>query len=121
MSRLGRKFFQNRVVQKAGKHMRAFASEMLTVVMLLGFFLDANGCPDGDDEWAQRRDSFCLLRIILAILQRADVKDIATLRQACKAHCELYKRFYKCIPKLHEMAHVADYWYWWCALLSCYG
>ena len=121
VSRLSRHFFRNRVVQVVGKPMRAFAGEMLTVVMLLGFFLDVFPAPAGDQEWADRRECFILLRIILVILQRGNIGDLPTLRSACRSHSELYKRFYHCIPKLHEVAHVADYWWWWKALLSCFG
>ena len=38
MTRLSKTFFRDRIVQRAGAHMRAFASEVLTAFVLLGFF-----------------------------------------------------------------------------------
>jgi hypothetical protein len=39
MTKLKKTFFRDRVVQRAGRHIKAFASEVLSAVMLLVFFL----------------------------------------------------------------------------------
>jgi hypothetical protein len=122
MSKLPKKFFQNRVVERADARMKAFASEMLTAVMLFGFFVDVLVKSRADAETMQYVDCFDLLRAILAILQRGDIRDLPTARMAVQCHHRHYNSLgYHKIPKLHIPVHILDFWEYWSRLLSCFG
>ena len=123
MAPIAKKFFQARIVRGAKKHVRAFASEVLSAITFLGFFIDAvvQTLPVLRDVLSRHLACFDLLRVMLAILQKGDLKDLATLRNATQMHHTLYRTLYHCIPKLHNQGHVADFWEFWEALLSCFG
>ena len=124
---ISKKFFQTRIVQRAGAHVRAFGAEVLSAVVLLGFFIDAvvrdlvDTDPVGYAELQDRICGFDLLRVILTILQRGKLEDVQTYRDALSAHNPIYAKYYHLIPKLHGSVHIADLWEMWLALLSCWG
>ncbi len=122
MTPIWRKFFQTRV-DAPGKKLKAFASEVLSAVTFLGFFVDVvvRTSIEVDDELFQYLACFDLLRVMLAILQNGNLDDLGTLRTATQSHHELYMELYHRIPKLHNMAHVVDFWEHWRYLLSCFG
>ena len=125
MSKISKKFFAPRVVRTWGARIRAFASEVMTAIVLLGFFVDVCIKPQaeaqGDIQAMEYIHCFELLRVIMSILQRGDMADIPAGRVAMQLHHALYKRFYHCIPKLHSQPHIFDFWELWKRLLSCFG
>ena len=120
-TKLSKKFFQDRIVQNFNGHIRAYASEVLTVVVVLGFFLDVNKALFDNDSMLPYLDCFDLLRIMLGIFQRGDRDDLPTLRIAMQSHHELYMSLYHGIAKVHGQVHIVDYWEYWGPLLSCFG
>jgi hypothetical protein len=96
---------------------------VLSAVTFLGFFVDVvvRTSIEVDDELFQYLACFDLLRVMLAILQNGNLDDLGTLRTATQSHHELYMELYHRIPKLHNMAHVVDFWEHWRYLLSCFG
>ena len=122
MTRLSKTFFRDRIVQRAGAHMRAFASEVLTAVVLLVFFVDCVVRPVADEALQPSLDCFDLLRLILAIFCRGISAEIPALRNAMKAYHQLYLSLgYHRIAKLHLGIHCIDFWEFWEVLLSCFG
>ena len=121
LTRLPKNYFKQRIVHTEGRHIRAFASEVLSAVTLLGFFLDVVVKGDASPDLSLSLQCFDLLRIILAILQRGDPKNIPTLQTAMQAHHELYLKLYHPIPKIHMQVHVVDFWLLWGYLLSCFA
>ena len=122
-AKLSRTFFQDRVVPRPDSHIKAFASEMLTVVQVLGIFLDAVVRPAGVLQ--NHIVCFDLLREIAMTLVRGDdvAKTISRLRQAVKSHHELFAELYPdhIRPKLHYLKHVVDCIGKTSTNLSCFG
>ena len=116
---ISKTFFQDRVT--ANGHIKAFASEVLACIELICFFLDEVVRSHADDELVRYLDCFALLRIILTILKRGLSKDIPLLRRVIQMHHVLYFSLHKLIPKIHNAAHIADFWAYWGCLLSCFG
>ena len=92
MTPIRRSFFATRIVRRVGAHDRAFASEVLTAVVMLGFSLDVMVRPLAEadaanyEELLERLACFDLLRVILTILTRGDIKDWETFRDALYTH-----------------------------------
>ena len=120
-TKLRKSFWQDRVVLRPDAHIRAFASELLSAVTYLGFFIDAVFRDLADPSFQPYLDCFDLLRIILDLFQRADARSIPTLRSAIHSHHILYMQLYHCIAKLHQPLHCVDFWEMWQALVSCFG
>ena len=121
VTKLRRTFWQDRVVMRAGAHIRAFASEVLSAVTYLGFFIDAVFRDLADPSFQPYLDCFDLLRIILDLFTRGIASSIPTLRSAIHSHHILYMQLYHCIAKLHQPLHCVEMWEMWGALLSCFG
>ena len=123
MTRLKPRFFQERVSTsgRLRSHLRAFASETLTAVMVLGFIIDLTIRENASDELQRYILCFDLLRIILCILQRGDINELATFKDAMQTHHNEYMMLYHRIPKLHAAHHVVHMWRYWGSLLSCFG
>ena len=81
-------FLQNRLNRSTTPkaHIRAFAGEVITAVMLIGFFVDVWLKPQADVEAMQYIQCFELLRITLAIFQRGNLDEFDTARNAIHAH-----------------------------------
>lgn len=120
-TRLPKNFFQKRIVARDGAHIRAFASEMLSAISLLGFFMDVVMKNDAPPSLSLVLQCFDLLRIMMTIFQRGDAKHIPTLQTAMQTHHEIYVQLYHAIPKVHMQRHVVDFWLRWGYLLSCFG
>jgi hypothetical protein len=123
MTKLKKTFFHDRTVFRVGSHIRAFASEVLTAIVLLGFFLDAVVKPGVGASLSPYLDCFDLLRIILSIFQQGRLIDIPTLGAAMQTHHVLFVQLYpeSAKPKVHQQVHILDFWLYWKELLSCFG
>ena len=125
LCRLTKDFFATRTVLRVNAHMRAFASEILTAVVVLGFFIDAVVVDVAKTitELSEYIDCFALLRILLNVFERGDLKDLGVAREAMHAHHVLFAKLYpQCMKaKIHAQVHVPDFWELWKALLSCFG
>ena len=123
MTPLKRHFFRDRMPGNPLAPARAFAAELLTAIVLFGFFLDVcvGSAFDRDVEWVEQICCFNLLRVMLQILQRADAKEIGTFRDAAQAHHDIFRKYYHMTVKIHVPIHIADYWERWLQLLSCFS
>jgi hypothetical protein len=107
VTKLPKRFFADRVVDADGKHIRAYAGEMLTAICVLGFFCDEFLAPEGilTDHLA------CLghLRTMTDIFtsHRHDLVD--TLEQATVSHHVAFFHLYEDCVKLkpHYLLHIA--------------
>jgi len=80
-------FFQTRIVRRANAHIRAFASEVLTAIVLFGFFVVAVVRLLPTCALLPRHLAcFDLHRIMASILQRGQFGDVDTLRNATQMH-----------------------------------
>jgi len=106
-SKLGNTFFSDRVVNKNDAHMRAFASEMLSVISQLGIFVDAVVKPAG--AVTANVKCFDWLRQIVRALTVGDqaVGKVELLKRALFEHHECFARAYPgCVkPKIHYLKH----------------
>ena len=123
LSQLTKTFFQDRVVHSSSAHMKAFASEMLTVITKLGIFVDVVVRPTG--VLPMNIACFDHLRAIVGILCRGDkaCRDVALLKAKLFAHHEAYLALYsECLkPKLHYVKHTVDCIGRFQCNLSCFG
>lgn len=122
--RLSKKFFQERFRDKACMHLKAFASETLTAITVLGLFLDAVVKPTGN--LVEFTRSFDKLRELVDLLKTNDkvVERIAYLKRVVIEHHEQYMAAYgpRCAkPKVHYTLHVADSVECWQRMLSCFA
>ena len=120
-TKLSNTFFVDRVKPNPNGHIKAFASEAMTVVLVLGFFIDYHRAVLVHGELQPYFNSFDLLRVIICIFQRGDRHELPTLRSAMQSHHEVYAQLYHCIAKIHGQSHIVDYWEYWGPLLSCFG
>ena len=104
--KLGRNFFSTRYVNKDDACLRAFASETIGVVSILGIFCDSVLRPTGS--LTDHCECLDRLRIILDILLLADagVAFLAALETAANEYRTMYARLYYKKPKLHYFFHV---------------
>jgi hypothetical protein len=122
-TKLKKTFFQDRVVNNRKAHIRAFASELLTAIVLMGLFLDVVVAPLAIAALDDHIACFTLLACIVSLLQKSNINDLADFRSAVWNHHVL---FYQCYPecfktKGHALQHVADCWEFWGVLLSCFS
>lgn len=122
-TKLKKTFFRNRVVNQRTSHIRAFANEMLSAIVIMGLFLDVVVVPLQIAALAEHIECFTLLICLTAILQKADIRDIPDFRTGVNSHrvlfLQLYRQCYK--TKGHALSHVADSWEYWRVLLSCFS
>jgi len=120
--RLQKTFFQERTVNGDG-HIRAFASEMLGVISVLGLFLDVVVKPVG--VLKPHTDCFDVLRRIIAMLLLGDAVAAATdeLQRLARMHHEAFDAVYPgCIkPKMHYLKHAIECIGKHRVNLSCFG
>ena len=125
LTKLRKTFFHDRIVKRRGAHIRAFAAEVLTAVVILGFFVDIvlAEVALAKPELQPYVDCFALLRILLNIFERGNIKDIDTARDAMHSHHVLFAKLYPSSmkQKIHGQIHIIDFWVHWGALLSCFG
>ena len=124
VSQPGRKLnlkLKERVVDKDGKHIRAFASEVLVLVHLLSFFATWVLEPEGHMQ--QHVKCLALLAGITDILFCTDpMSFIALLRNLLVQHHDLYVELYPdCAkPKVHYLLHLPDHMLKFGVLMSCF-
>jgi hypothetical protein len=99
----------------------SFSSIMLTMVMVLHFFVDTFVAALIPEEF----EAFTKLQHIIAILSMGPedaMRHIDTLRQLISEHLELYCRLYdvNVKPKMHHMFHIPDGMEFVGKLLSCF-
>ena len=70
MARIPKTFFQKRVVRIPHSHVREFASEILTAIVLFGVLVDCFIKPRADQETMVYVNSFELLQVSLASFQK---------------------------------------------------
>ena len=116
-------FFRDRVVNKDQAHMRAFASEVISVISALGIFVDVVVKPSG--VVAANVVCFDRLREIVGLLTSGDqaVKNVDVLKRTLLAHHDCYAMLYpQCMkPKIHYLKHAVDCIQKFVCNLSCFG
>ena len=110
--RLTKTFFQDRIVDRPNAHIKAFAGECLTAVVLLGFFVDVVIAPRKIAALEYFIDCFQLLRMILQVLQGGDIGKVPLLRDMLRLHQQLFLQCYPLCnkPKNHQVLHIPDFW-----------
>jgi hypothetical protein len=116
-------FFRDRVVDRDGAHLKAFASEMLTAIQALGIFMDVVVKQAG--VMAAHAACFDRLREIVLILSRGDeaCNFTSTLRGILKDHHEAFQSLHpECMkPKVHYLKHAVDNLERLKCNLNCFG
>ena len=122
-TKLKASFFASRVVDKRSAHIRAFASEMLSAIVLLDMFLHVVVSPMENVALEANIACLTLLVCIITILQKGDINDLAKLRLAMHSHHILFQQCYPaCVkPKVHAGQHIADSWAFWKRLVACFS
>ncbi|CAK0839344.1 unnamed protein product [Prorocentrum cordatum] len=108
---LPKMFFQERYVKGVNKHIRAFASEVLSATVVLTMFMEE--VVEDDDEVLS--DHLLILKMQCAIfdaLERGDPEDARSTIEAYYEYAKLYARLYpECRkPKLHFTLHALQSW-----------
>ena len=119
--RLPKTFFADRIVNGSGRHMRAFAAEVLTAVNVLAMFVQLILKPAGI--LTEHVKCFEAMQRLFALFKRGATDDIPLARQATEEHHSLYVQLYPDCgkPKLHYCLHVIDSGKRVGKLLSCFG
>ena len=104
-------FFQTRVVSKADKHVRAFASEVLSALQVLMLFIDLVLSKCGF--MGKHAECLRLLCLIISLLSSETCfEQVGLLRRLVLAHHKLYVELYGLVlaskPKLHYLFHIVD-------------
>ena len=122
-TKLKKTFFVDRFVPKPAAHIRAFAAEMLTAIVVLDMFLDIVIAPMNIAALTDHISCFTLLACLTAILQKGDIAQVADLRIAVRSHHRLFLQLYEDVFKTkgHFLHHVADDWVFWGVLISCFA
>ncbi len=121
LQRLSRHWFRDIIVEADEQHARAFASEVLTATVIVGFIVQVVLKPAG----LLLREIACFeaMQIVFAYFKRTLRTDIPAARRATLLHNSLFSELYpECQkPKLHYCIHVIDSWEYWGELLQCFG
>lgn len=122
-ARLTKTFFKDRLVNKDDAHIRAFASEVLSAITVLGIFMDVVIKPMG--KMPVHCACFDRLREIVNMLSRGDevCTCIPELRDVVGAHHIAFVALYpQCVkPKIHYLWHTVDRIDEFQCNLSCFG
>jgi hypothetical protein len=120
--RLTKRFFHERIIQKANKHIRAFAAEVLVAVQVLAMFCQLVLKPVG--VLTRHIEGLEALQELFALFKKGHRQDIPRARALTRKHHEIFLELLddKCArPKLHYCMHVIDCWERFGVLLSCFG
>ena len=122
-TKLKKTFFVDRIVKKPTGHIRAFAAEMLTAIVVLDMFLEIVVAPMNIAALTDHISCFTLLACLTAILQKGDIAQVPDFRTAVRSHHILFLQLYEDVFKTkgHALHHVADDWVFWGVLLSCFA
>lgn len=108
-TRLQGGYFSNRVVEGAKKHVRAFASEVLSALQVLGLFTSLVLAPSG-----ALPDYVVLVQLTCAVIDllRLGDADCAHTERLALLQEQLHRHFMRVMPqcrkpKLHAMHHIA--------------
>ena len=120
-SRLSKWFFKDRVISGDGRHIRAFAAEILNAVDILAMFTQLVLKPTKCLE--KHVECFEAMQQLFAIYKRGVLEDIPIARELTHKHHVLYMELYTGCekPKLHYCMHVNDCWEKHGILLSCFS
>ena len=108
-AKLTKSFFVDRVVHHACSHIRAFASEVITCIQLLGIFVDVVVRPTG--MLADHINCFDKLRELVGLLASGDsaCSSVALMRGISTEHHVSFLLYTECLkPKLHYLKHAID-------------
>ena len=118
--RLPRHFFRDRIVSGPGRHIRAFAAEVLGAVHVLAMFVHSMLKLDGILQ--EHVECFEYMQTLFALFKRADVNDVPKAYDLTQKHHRVFMALYDVAkPKLHYCMHVIDCWRRHGKLLSCFG
>lgn len=119
---LTKDFFARRVVNGDSHHIKAFASEVLTAVMILGLFIDAVLKPIGI--LTRHVQCFDCLRVIVDLFCSGDaaLEKLNLLQAQIGEHHKLFLSLYPTCakPKLHYLWHVLFSYSIHMASISCF-
>ena len=120
-TKLSKHFFRYAMVDKDNAHMRCFASEVLTTVVVLGIFIAMVVRPMGI--LIKECEAFDEMAIVLACFQRKATADCQRAFEATRRHHVLFIELYwECAkPKLHYCMECILSWADHEVLLSCFG
>jgi hypothetical protein len=123
LAKLPKTFFQERVVRKRKAHIKGFAAECLSAIVMLGFFLQVVVAPMGIVQLQDNLDCFALLVCMVKLFQQADYTTIDSLRACLQTHHTLFRKCYPlCLkPKVHAAQHILDSWKFWGFLIDCFA
>eukprot|EP00959_Pyramimonas_sp_CCMP1952_P358517 7506658-Pyramimonas_sp.AAC.1 len=119
---LPKMFFQERYVKGVNKHIRAFASEVLSATVVLTMFME-EVVEDDDEVLSDHLLILKMQRAIFDALERGDLEDARSTIEAYYEYAKLYARLYpECRkPKLHFTLHALQSWVDVGILLSCFS
>ena len=102
--------FEDRMVDKPGKHIRGFASEVLSMIVIMGLWVELNLVPTG--ALPEEAKCFLLLGRIVFLLRTGDSvrSKLPLLQQLILEHHELFTKLYpaEAKPKVHFLLHVPE-------------
>ena len=121
--KLRKDFWRTRIVNKPGKHIRAFASEMLTAIMVLGAFVDSVLAPQGS--LPEHVKCFNLFRTIIDIFRMGEAAlGKLDLLERCllEHHVEFLRLYFECAKfKIHALRHIVECFRRFLCNLSCFS
>ena len=114
-------FFAERVVRKDSAHIKAFASECIDAVRVLGLFTELVVVPSG----RMVEDAECLrlmVEIVKLLSKTDDVPcNVDLLEDLLARHQVLYNGLYHTVPKNHFTRHIVDCVRRHKIFMSCYA
>lgn len=114
--------FEERMVDKRNAHIKAFASEVLSMVVVLNLWAQLTLKPTG--HLLQEVECLELLGRILFLLRLGDkvLTRLSLLAQLVQQHHDLFVSLYEeeAKPKLHFMLHIPRLFAWFKKNLSCF-
>ena len=120
-SKLTKTFFRDRVVHKESSHLRAFASEVLLAVDILGLFVEMVLEPAG--VLSAEIKCFKYLQELLDHICKGTCEHAHPALDACRKHHQCFLSLYAlcATPKLHYTWHAIMSWIKCGVLVSCLG
>ena len=102
--------FEDRINTKPHTHIKAFAAEMLSMMVVVGLWVELTLLPEG--VLPEETQCFLLLGRILFLLRTGDRvrSKVVLLQQLILQHHDLFVRLYpeEAKPKVHLLLHVPD-------------
>ena len=119
--KLPKTFFAERIVRKDRGHIKAFASECIDAVRVLGLFTELVVVPSG--RMVEDAECFRLVVEIVKLLSKADDVpcNVDLLEELLASHQALYNGLYHTVPKNHFARHIVDCVRRHKVYMSCYA